>query len=117
MRAATLSHVSYTPHYEWVDDPQDKAYVAHAPSFPLRTRFDRMRRDAARYVPALRECRYLESLWEIKTILPQSGVNDSRPILFKRDSSAPNLISMLGGKIDNIFDLDEVLPLPDKRRG
>jgi glycine/D-amino acid oxidase-like deaminating enzyme len=117
MQAATLSHVSYTPHYEWVEDPQDTAHVAHAPSFPLPTRFDRMRRDAARYVPALRECRYLESLWETKTILPQSGINDSRPILFKRDASAPNLISMLGGKIDNIFDLDEVLPLPDKRQG
>jgi glycine/D-amino acid oxidase-like deaminating enzyme len=117
MQAATLSHVSYTPHYEWVDDPRDGGYVAHAPSFPLRTRFDRMRRDAARYVPALRECRYLRSLWETKTILPQSGVNDSRPILFKRDASAPNLISMLGGKIDNIFDLDEVLPLPNERQG
>ena len=41
---------------------------------------------------------------------PQSGVNDSRPILFKRDPSAPNLISLLGSKIDNIFDLDEVIP-------
>jgi glycine/D-amino acid oxidase-like deaminating enzyme len=110
MKLATLSHVSYTPHYEWVDDPQDRGYVSHSPSFPLRTRFDRMRRDAARYVPALRECSYVQSLWEVKTILPQSGVNDSRPILFKREQSAPNLISLLGGKIDNIFDLDEALP-------
>ena len=45
-------------------------------------------------------------------MLPQSGVNDSRPILFKRDPSAPNLISLLGSKIDNIFDLDEALPAP-----
>jgi glycine/D-amino acid oxidase-like deaminating enzyme len=111
-RLSTLSHVSYTPHYEWTDDPETGGYSPHAPAFPLRTRFDRMRRDAARYVPALRECSYVRSLWETKTILPQSGVNDSRPILFKRDPSAPNVISILGSKIDNIFDLDEALPAP-----
>jgi hypothetical protein len=108
---STLSHVSYTPHYEWTDDPSTDDYTPHLPAFPLRTRFDRMRRDAARYVPALRELSYVRSLWEIKTILPQSGVNDSRPILFKRDPSAPNVISILGSKIDNIYDLDEALPL------
>ena len=110
---ATLSHVTYTPHYEWVDDPSKGGYHPHQPAFPLRTRFDRMRRDAARYVPALRDCGYVRSLWEVKTVLPQSGVNDSRPILFKRDASAPHLISLLGSKIDNIFDLDEALPAPD----
>ena len=48
-------------------------------------------------------------------MLPDSGANDSRPILFKRDSAAPNLISLLGGKIDNIFDLADVLPGPEER--
>ncbi len=108
-----LSHVSYTPHYEWRDDPAGGWSVPHRPAFPLQSWFDRMRRDAARYVPALRECRYVRSLWEVKTVLPESGANDSRPILFKRDSSAPNLISLLGGKIDNIFDLADVLPGPE----
>ena len=112
LNLSTLSHVRYTPHYEWADDPQAGSYARHAPAFPLGTRFDRMRRDAARYVPALRECHYVRSLWETKTILPQSSVNDSRPILFKRDPSAPNVISILGSKIDNIFDLDEALPSP-----
>lgn len=115
-KLSTLSHVSYTPHYEWADDPRNEGYCAHSPSFPLRTRFDRMRRDAARYVPALGECSYVRSLWEIKTILPQSGVNDSRPILFKHDPSAPNIVSLLGSKIDNIFDLDEALPTPNDER-
>src|SRR5207244_11969591 len=96
------------------DDRAQAGWAPHRPAFPLPSRFDRMRRDAARYVPALRECAYVRSLWEVKTILPQSGVNDSRPILFKRDPSAPNLISLLGSKIDNIFDLDEALPAPAK---
>ncbi len=50
----------------------------------------------------------LKSLWEIKTILPQSDANDSRPILFKRDTELPGVISLLGGKIDNIYDLDDI---------
>jgi len=112
---STLSHVSYTPHYEWTDDPEADGYSPHAPAFPLRTRFDRMRRDAARYVPILGECGYVRSLWEIKTILPQSGINDSRPILFKRDPAAPNVVSILGSKIDNIYDLDEALPSPAEK--
>lgn len=109
---ATLSHVGYTPHYEWIDDPLKGGHLGHQPEFPQRTRFDRMRRDAMRYLPLLKDCGYVRSLWEVKAILPQSGVNDSRPILFKRDSCAPNVVSLLGGKIDNIFDLDDVLPTP-----
>lgn len=116
LKLSTLSHVSYTPHYEWADDPQAGGYTVHSPAFPLRTRFDRMRRDAARYVPSLRECSYVRSLWEVKTILPQSDISDSRPILFKREPAAPNIISILGSKIDNIFDLDEVLPIPHDAR-
>jgi hypothetical protein len=104
---ATLSHVSYTPHYAWEDDGRPE--TAHGPVFPLRTRFDRMRRDAARYLPALRDARYVDSIWEVKTILPQSGVNDSRPILVKRDQTLPDVISLLGSKIDNIFDIEDML--------
>ncbi|NJM34904.1 MAG: FAD-dependent oxidoreductase [Rhodomicrobium sp.] len=106
---ATLSHVSYTPHYGWAEDPSAPAPGAHEPGFPLASRFDRMWRDAARYLPVLRDARHVGSLWEVKTILPQSDANDSRPILFKRDPKAPNVISLLGGKIDNIYDIDDIL--------
>ena len=105
----SFSHVSYTPHYEWSEIPSVDNFQQHSPQFPLKSNFDRMIRDAARYMPVLWECTYVESLWEIKTILPQSDGSDSRPILFKRDASFPGFISVLGGKIDNIFDLDEAL--------
>jgi hypothetical protein len=71
-----------------------------------------MQRDAMRYLPALKDASYRGSIWETKTILPQSDANDSRPILFKSDPSAPNIVSVLGGKIDNIYDLDDVLAVP-----
>jgi glycine/D-amino acid oxidase-like deaminating enzyme len=115
-RLTTLSHVSYTPHYSWADEPGASSNSAHEPPFPLPSHFERMWRDAARYLPALRKAEHVDSLWEVKTILPQSDANDSRPILFKRDPFAPNVISLLGGKIDNIYDLDNLFSaMPNDR--
>ena len=68
-----------------------------------------MLKDAQRYLPVVGDCRYVESLWEVKTVLPQSETDDSRPILFSRNPALPNLISIMGGKIDNIFDIREKL--------
>ena len=109
-----LTHVTYTPHYAWADDPAKADVALHVPGFPLSSRFDRMQRDGARYLPALDACTYIRSLWEVKTLLPQSSVNDSRPILFRRDRSNANVISVLGGKVDNIFDLEELLGEADR---
>ncbi len=105
---ATLSHVSYTPHYGWTDEP-GREPAPPEPAVPTASRFERMRRDAMRYLPALKGASYRGSIREIKTILPQSDANDSRPILLKRDPSAPNVVSLLGGKVDNIYDLDDFL--------
>jgi hypothetical protein len=106
---SSFSHVSYTPHYEWAEIPSDKHFAPHHPQFPLKSNIERMTRDAMRYLPVLSECAYVDSLWEVKTILPQNDSDDGRPILFKSDPSVPGLISVLGGKIDNIFDLDATL--------
>lgn len=105
---STLSHVSYTPHFGWTEEPGEGLSSSFKPDFPLPSRYDRMSRDAYRYLPALAQARYIESLWAVKTILPQSDANDSRPILYKHDPDAPNVVSILGGKIDNIFDLDDI---------
>lgn len=104
----SFSHVSYTPHYEWRERPGQENRP-HTPRFPLRSNFDRMLRDAIRYVPALAGCVYEGSLWETKTVLPSSERDDSRPIMFVRSSEMPNVISILGGKIDNVFDIDHAL--------
>lgn len=112
----TLSHVRYTPHCGWEDrpgEPYDNARERWA-GLPRRTRYPHMMHDAQRYVPALRDCRYRDSIWEVKTVLPSSDVDDSRPILFHRHHGLPNLTSVLGAKIDNIFD---VLAELDAARG
>ena len=67
-----------------------------------------MIRDAARYMPILAECRQVDSLWEVKTVLPRSEVDDSRPVLYRTDCGLPGLTSVLGAKIDNIYDIIEV---------
>ena len=114
LNLVALTHVTYTPHYAWAEDPATADVALHVPAFPLPSRFDRMQRDGARYLPALQACRYTRSLWEVKTLLPQSSVNDSRPILFRRDRTNANVISVLGGKVDNIFDLEELLGDTDR---
>jgi glycine/D-amino acid oxidase-like deaminating enzyme len=106
----TLSHVRYTPHCEWFDrdggtytDPY--AYFARNPK---RTNFPHMVRDVARYMPCLADCRYSgDSVWEVKTVLPKSEVDDSRPVFYQRDHGLPGLTCLMGGKIDNTYDIIE----------
>jgi hypothetical protein len=66
-------------------------------------------RDAARFLPALAKCEQHGSLWEVKTVLPRSETDDSRPILFRPNHGAPNYHVVMGGKIDNVYDVaDEI---------
>ena len=102
----TLSHVRYTPHYYWQDTENNTSAVNKIYHQATRkTNYPYMIRDAARYLPILSDCSYIDSLWEVKTILPQSEVDDSRPILFKRHHQLQNLTCVLGGKIDNVYDI------------
>jgi hypothetical protein len=112
-RLHTLSHVRYTPHCSWQDE--EGGYVPPHERFRTARRVSQcgsMLRDAARYLPVLKECRQVDSLWEVKTVLPASERDDSRPILWKRHHGFRNVHCILGGKIDNVYDvLDEVLPV------
>lgn len=68
-----------------------------------------MVRDVARYMPSIREAQYVESIFEIKTVLTKSEGDDGRPIVFEKHSSLPGCYSVLGGKLDNIYDILEKL--------
>ena len=52
---------------------------------------------------------YVKSLFSMKPILMASEIDDSRPTVIKKFSSNPTFISVLSGKINTVFDLDEVL--------
>jgi glycine/D-amino acid oxidase-like deaminating enzyme len=102
----TLSHVRYTPHLSWADARDVNPYHV-LQKYPRETRHDRMIRDAARYLPLVGEATYAESLFEIKTVLAKNEGDDGRPILFEKHKDTPGFYSILGGKIDNIYDVLE----------
>lgn len=104
----TLSHVRYTPHFNWLDDRRTNPYSL-LNEYEKKTRIDRMIRDTERYIPAIRDAEYKESLFEVKTILVKNESDDGRPILFETYPELPGLYSVLGGKIDNIYDVLEKL--------
>jgi glycine/D-amino acid oxidase-like deaminating enzyme len=102
----TLSHVRYTPHGAWHDgNGTGRNAEVGLTTHRRPTNFRYMVADAARYLPLMRECRYVDSLFEIKTVLPQSEDDDSRPILFRRDCGLAGHTCVLGAKIDNVFDV------------
>lgn len=112
----SLSHVRYTPHFTWHDAAGTRIDDGDATLARLsrRTAFPHMLRDVQRYVPALAGCQYVESLWEVKTVLPRSEVDDSRPILHRRDHGLKSLTCVLGSKIDSVYDvLDEIVTAMD----
>ena len=103
----SFSHVRYTPHCEWHDGPGE----FDGDPYDL---FDRMRKethyvemvkDASRFLPLLKESRYVDSIWELKTVLPRSEVDDSRPILFKENYGLKGFTCIMGSKIDNVYDM------------
>ncbi len=104
----TLSHVRYTPHQHWDDRPGLDPYEKLR-NYDKKSRVDRMVRDVARYMPDVLGAIYQESLFEIKTVLTKSESDDGRPILFERHMALPGCYSILGGKIDNIYDVLEKL--------
>ena len=56
-------------------------------------------------MPSMQDLKYKKSIFVVKSVLLQSEVNDGRPILYMQDSRISNFVSILGGKIDNIYDL------------
>lgn len=107
----SFSHVRYTPHYEWHDSNTESYRDAHKhyDEISKKSAWNYIIHDAKRYIPILSECKYEESIWEVKTILPRSESNDSRPILFKPNHGLKGFHSIMGGKIDNVYDVIEVI--------
>jgi glycine/D-amino acid oxidase-like deaminating enzyme len=106
----TLSHVRYTPHCQWTDAVGIDPYAKLA-SYHKESRAERMARDVARYMPSFTGFSIKDSLFEVKTILVKNEGDDGRPILFERHADIPGCYSILGGKIDNIYDALERLDL------
>lgn len=64
---------------------------------------------ARKYMREDYQFQYSHSLFSMKPILKASEIDDSRPTLIKVFSRSPTFISVLSGKINTVYDLDEVL--------
>ncbi len=99
----SLSHVRYTPHLSWRDEKNvDPYYVLN--EYDKHSHFNRMYRAVQKWIPSITEESYIDSKFEIKTLLEKNEVDDGRPILFERDENLKNVFYILGSKIDNIYD-------------
>jgi len=105
----SLTHVRYTPHDSWTDETGlGPAYARLAEARP-QSRVQHMIRDGRRYLPCLERAVPHRSLYEVKTVLIKNERDDGRPILYQQKPAGSRVVSILGGKIDNIYDLFDLV--------
>ncbi|RDU53433.1 amino acid oxidase [Helicobacter sp. MIT 00-7814] len=105
LNSHTLSHVRYTPHASWRDKLNFINTYDTLATYPKTSNFPYMLADAKRYMPILKNLEYQDSLFEIKIVRMQNESDDGRPIVFTKDYGLKNFSNILGGKIDNIYDI------------
>jgi hypothetical protein len=64
---------------------------------------------ARKYMKPELEFTYHSSLFSMKPILKASEIDDSRPTVIRVMSDEPKFVSVLSGKINTVYDLDEVI--------
>jgi len=119
----SLTSVTFTPHitsYESVPtfacqfrsgelcSPQNLANCNICPAKP-ESAWDYMSHLAKKYLNDEYEFEYIDSLYSMKPILKSSEIDDSRPTMIRRYSDNPRFISVLSGKINTVYELDEEL--------
>lgn len=95
----TIHHVRYTPRDTWLEPDEKKSNQKPKSNYMF------MIKDAQRYIPIMKKAKYKGSLYEVRTVLLKSEASDSRPILFRPDYQMKGLHIIMGGKIDNIYDI------------
>jgi len=65
--------------------------------------------DGQRFLPCLKRAVPRRSLYEIKTVLAKNEHDDGRPILYQQKPGDSRVVSILGSKIDNIYDLFDLV--------
>lgn len=73
------------------------------------TAWEEMLQLSQKYLLDRTKIQYQNSLFAMKAILEDSELSDSRPTIIKRLKENPCFISVLSGKFNTIYDLEEVL--------
>lgn len=122
----SLTAVTFTPHitsYEHVPTfdcqtkfsgrggfctPEQLGNCNDCPAKPY-TAWDYMSGLASKYMKEELKFSYRESLFSMKPILMASEIDDSRPTVIREFTTKPTFVSVLSGKINTVYDLDEIL--------
>jgi hypothetical protein len=119
----SLTSVTFTPHITSYDDlptfdcqkhqgiecsPLQLGNCNLCPGKP-KSAWPYMSALAKKYLSNNIELEYVKSLFSIKPILRSSEIDDSRPTVIRQFSDDPVFISVLSGKVNTIYDLNEVL--------
>ncbi|MDD4849399.1 MAG: FAD-dependent oxidoreductase [Gemmiger sp.] len=119
----SLTSVTFTPHETSYDSeatfpcqgksgghclPGSLYNCNDCPARPA-TAWPYMSRLARKYLKAEYGFAYQSSLFSMKPILKASEIDDSRPTVIRKLESSPTFVSVLSGKINTVYDLDEVL--------
>lgn len=119
----SLTSVTFTPHTTSYDEvptfPCQEKSNGFCSKFRLgncndcptkpETAFSYMSNLAKKYMLDDYKFVYNQSLYSMKPILMSSEVDDSRPTVIRKYSSNPTFVGVLSGKINTVYDLDEVL--------
>lgn len=119
----SLTSVTFTPHVTSYQElptfacqlkskgfcnEKDLGNCNNCPAKP-KTAWSYMSNLAKKYLKDEYHFKYEKSLFSMKPILKASEIDDSRPTVIKQFSNNPTFMSVLSGKINTVFDLDEVL--------
>ncbi len=121
----SLTSVTFTPHVTSYEDVatfacQDRSGGLCSPGqlfncnlCPAKpeSAWPYMRQLAHKFLRPELEFQYVRSLFSMKPILTASEIDDSRPTVIRKYSESPAFVSVLSGKINTVYDLDEVLGL------
>lgn len=119
----SLTSVTFTPHVTSYDtlpkfecqersggtcSPEQLGNCSQCAARP-GSAWDYMGSLARKYMRDELEFKYVESLYSMKPILMASEMDDSRPTVIRKFSEGPTFVSVLSGKINTVYDLEEVL--------
>lgn len=119
----SLTSVTFTPHttsydevptfacQEMSDGYCSKSHLGNCNDCPAKpaTAFPYMANLAKKYMLDDYSFEYRKSLFSMKPILMSSEIDDSRPTVIRKYSKDPTFVGVLSGKINTVYDLDEVL--------
>jgi glycine/D-amino acid oxidase-like deaminating enzyme len=105
----SLTHVRYTPHGSWTDERASSSFHDRLASARQQSAVQYMIHDGQQYLPCLAQAMPRRSLYEVKTVLTKNERDDGRPILYQQKPAGSRVVSILGGKIDNIYELFELI--------